>query len=48
MNKIEALAQLEEHLSEAPAGLKKYALRSWGEQARDIKSYGWVDRKSVV
>jgi hypothetical protein len=42
MKKIEALAQLEEHLSEAPFDLKEYALRSWWEQAEDVEGGQWI------
>jgi len=41
MNKKEALAELEEHLSEAPTGLKKYTLKSWVEQAKDVNDRHW-------
>jgi hypothetical protein len=42
MNKKQALAQLEEHLSEAPTELKKYALKSWEEQAEDVNGSKWA------
>ena len=41
MNKKEALAQLEEHLSSAPTELKEYALKSWEEQAKDVDDTHW-------
>ena len=42
MNKKEALAQLEEHLSEAPVDLKEYTLKSWEKQAEDVDSGHWI------
>ena len=44
MNKKEALAQLEEHLSEAPTELKEHALKSWEEQAEDADREQWSNR----
>ena len=42
MNKQEALEQLREHLSDAPNELKEYVLKSWYNQAKDIKNvYDW-------
>ena len=42
MNKKEALAQLEEHLQNAPIELKEYALKSWEEQAEDVNRGQWI------
>jgi len=41
MNKKEALAELEEHLSEAPTELKEHTLKSWEEQAKDVEGIRW-------
>jgi len=41
MNKQEALEQLREHLSDAPNELKEYVLKSWYNQAKDIKNDWW-------
>ena len=42
MKKIEALAQLEERISEAPTNLKEYTMRSWWKQAKDLDGGQWV------
>jgi hypothetical protein len=44
MNKKQALAELEEHLSEAPTELKKYALKSWKKQAEDAEIIAWASQ----
>jgi hypothetical protein len=48
MNKKEALAELEEHLSEAPTELKKYALKSWEEQAEDVDGGQWSNNSFLL
>ena len=48
MNKKEALAQLEEHLGEAPFDLKEYALKSWEEQAEDAEGRQWISSVLLV
>jgi hypothetical protein len=50
VNKKEALAQLKEHLSEAPVGLglKEYALKSWEEQAEDVDGGHWMNEVFMV
>ena len=49
MNKSEAYEQLKEHLSTAPKELRDYAMKSWGEQAREVKGgENWSDNSFLL